>query len=170
MITVGKGSYVSDDHHEYFNPTVKIANFTSVADKVTFCGAMNHAWVGNNKYVSTFPFNHVYANLPFIFETVTRGEIVIGNDVWIGAQAFILDGAKIGDGAIIGAKAVVAGEIPPYAVVVGNPAVVKHYRYTPEQIEKLLKIKWYDWPDDVIISRIHDFKDIDIFLEKYYYD
>lgn len=70
--------------------------------------------------------------------------VTIGNDVWIGARATVLDGVTIGDGAIVGAGAVVVGDIPPYAVVGGIPARVLRYRFTPEQIKALGRIKWWD--------------------------
>jgi aminocyclitol acetyltransferase len=80
-------------------------------------------------------------------------KVSIGNDVWIGANAFINTSkcAKIGDGAIIGTGAIVLEDVPPYAIVYGAPARVHRYRYTPEQIETLLRVKWWDW-DDATIS------------------
>jgi aminocyclitol acetyltransferase len=78
--------------------------------------------------------------------------LTIGADVWIGANAFINCSKvkAIGDGAIIGSGAVVLEDVPPYAIVVGVPAKVKRYRYTPEQIETLLRVKWWDWDDATI--------------------
>ena len=93
----------------------------------------------------------------------------IGNDVWIGVNALILDGVTIGDGAIIGANAVVTKDIPPFAVAVGSPAKVIRYRFSEENIEKLLKVKWWDkdiaelepsielfqdTADDIVISKL----------------
>jgi len=166
MINSKPNTYVAVEHEEYWDPTVNIGNFTQVAEKVVFCGRINHICVTHRKAVTGYPFTALW-NLPFFEVTVGRGPITIGNDVWIGREAWILDGVTIGDGAIIGAKAVVAKDVPPYAVAVGNPAVVKHLRFKPEQIEKLLKIKWWDWDVEIIKKRIEDFKDIDIFLEKY---
>ncbi|GHU36468.1 hypothetical protein FACS1894105_06870 [Clostridia bacterium] len=81
-------------------------------------------------------------------------ELIIGNDVWIGANAFINCSKvkSIGDGAIIGSGAVVLEDVPPYAIVVGVPAKIKRYRFTPEQIERLLAEKWWDWNDETIQS------------------
>ncbi|MEW5726856.1 MAG: DapH/DapD/GlmU-related protein, partial [Pseudomonadota bacterium] len=78
----------------------------------------------------------------------------IGNDVWIGAAAMILDGVTIGDGAVVAAGAVVTREVPPYAIVGGNPAKVIRYRFPPEIVEELQRIAWWDWPD----RRIKDFE------------
>lgn len=165
-VVLGKNSYMSEPHYEWFNPQVETGAFCSIADKVTFCGAINHAWVMNKKIVHTFPFSKCFPHC-YTPEAGSRGKIVVGNDVWIGIEAFILDGVTIGDGAIIGARAVVAKAVPPYAVVVGNPARVVHYRFTPEQIEKLLKINWWFWSEAEIRDRVHDLQDIDIFLNKY---
>lgn len=73
-----------------------------------------------------------------------RGDTIAGNDVWIGQNAAILPGVHIGDGAIIGANAVVSKDVPPYAIAVGNPAIVKKYRFDEETIDLLLKLKWWD--------------------------
>jgi virginiamycin A acetyltransferase len=75
-----------------------------------------------------------------------RGDTVIGNDVWIGRDAVILPGITIGDGAIIGAHAVVSRDVPPYAVVVGNPARIARRRFSETEIDALLAIRWWDWP------------------------
>lgn len=166
MMQLGRGSYIGEGTREYFNPFIHVGEFCSIADRVTFCGAIHHACIGNRKIVSTYPFNHIY-KLDFIQDSYYKGDIHVGNDVWVGAEAFILDGVTIGDGAIIGARAVVTKNVPPYAVIAGNPATVKKYRFTVNQIDKLLKIKWWRWNDQMIQERIHDMQDIDIFLEKY---
>jgi len=80
----------------------------------------------------------------------SKGDVCIGNDVWIGYQATILSGTTIGDGAVIGAKSVVSGTIPPYAVVAGNPGDIIKYRFDRKTIDLLLKIKWWDWPQEKI--------------------
>jgi hypothetical protein len=79
-----------------------------------------------------------------------------------------MDGITIGDGAVIGMHAVVAKDVPPYGVAVGNPARVHHYRFPKEIREKLLKIKWWDWSKETIIERMADFRDVKVFVEKYY--
>lgn len=78
----------------------------------------------------------------------------IGNDVWIGRDVTILPSVNIGDGAVIGTGAVVNRDIPPYAIAVGVPAKVIKYRFTPDEIEKLLKIKWWNWTDEQIKKNI----------------
>jgi acetyltransferase-like isoleucine patch superfamily enzyme len=167
MIEVGRGTYIVPPCHEYCDPIVHIGNFCSIADGVTFCGAHNHAWVGDKKIVSTCPFGHIWPHLGIQIGNVSRGPIIIGNDVWVGKDAFFMDGVTIGDGAIVGAKAVVAKDISPYAIAVGNPAKVIRYRFSPNRIEKLLRMKWWDWDDQTIQARVAEMLNIDTFLERY---
>ena len=79
-------------------------------------------------------------------------QIIIGHDVWIGRGATIMSGVKIGNGAVIGAQAVVAKDVPPYAVVVGNPGKVIRYRFNKDIISKLQAIKWWYWSQNEIIE------------------
>ena len=79
-------------------------------------------------------------------------DTIIGNDVWIGQGARLLPGTRLGDGVIVGAGAVVAGHVPPYAVVAGNPSRVIRMRFSPEQVRRLQKIAWWDWPIDQILA------------------
>ena len=74
-----------------------------------------------------------------------KGDTVVGNDVWIGYQATIMPGVQIGDGAIIATKAVVTKDVPPYAIVGGNPSQVIRMRFEPAVIARLLDIRWWDW-------------------------
>ena len=83
-----------------------------------------------------------------------KGDIVIGNDVWIGYEAVILAGVTIGDGAVIGARAVVTKDIPPYTIVGGVPAKPIRKRFPQETIDHLLKIKWWNWPEERIRQHI----------------
>ncbi len=83
-----------------------------------------------------------------------KGDIVIGNDVWIGYDAIIMSGVKIGDGAIIGTRAIVTNDVPPYTIVGGIPAKVIKKRFGDDIILKLLKIKWWDWPYEKIKANI----------------
>jgi len=98
-----------------------------------------------------------------------KKRITIGNDVYIGANVFINASrvTNIGDGAIIGAGAVVLEDVPPYAVVVGVPAKIKRYRFSPEMIEILLRVKWWDWSVDEINANADALMSPRIFMEKF---
>lgn len=93
---------------------------------------------------------------------------LIGNDVWLGRNVLITNGANIGNGVIAGAGSVITKDVPDYAVVVGAPARIIKYRYSPQQIEQLNKIKWWDWSDDEIRERFDDlYLPVDEFIAKY---
>ncbi len=87
-------------------------------------------------------------------ETVSKGDIVVGNDVWIGTGALIMSGVKIGNGAVIAAKAVVTRNVPPYSIVCGVPARVIKMRFPDNIIEKLEMVKWWDYEDEKLIEVI----------------
>jgi len=152
----GKGSIKGD---------VNIGAFSSLADNVKFEFLSQH----QPNRVSTFPFltKHWRVGKGDGFG-VKSWEIKIGNDVWIGSRVTILAGADLGDGCVVGAFSVVAKSVPPYAVVVGNPAKVIKYRFTPDIIQALLDIKWWNWSDDIIRSRLDDFYgNVELFVRKY---
>lgn len=150
------GSYTWTDFNDW---EVEIGKYTAIASGCRFHGADNHVTAHNRKAVA----NNVSK------ERYSKGKIIIGSDVWIGEGARILSGVNIGDGAIIGAGAVVAQDIPAYALAVGNPAVVRRYRFEHSVIEKLLRIKWWDWEEKKITRAKHSghFDDIDKFIELY---
>lgn len=83
-----------------------------------------------------------------------KGDIVVGNDVWIGYEAVILSGVTIGDGAVIGARAVVAKDVPPNTIAAGIPAKPIRKRFPDEVILKLLRLKWWDWPEEKIAQKL----------------
>ena len=83
-----------------------------------------------------------------------KGDIVIGNDVWIGYESLILAGVTIGDGAIIGTRAVVTKDVPPYTIVGGVPAKPIRKRFNDETIQYLQKVRWWDWPEEKIKANL----------------
>ena len=85
----------------------------------------------------------------------SKGNTVIGNDVWLGYRSTILPGVTIGDGAIIGMGSVVTKDVPPYSIVGGNPAKVIKLRFEPDEIETLLELSWWDWPLEKITENIN---------------
>ena len=113
-----------------------IGNFCSIASNVAFMLSSDHA-AGN---ISTFPFRVKYGFSDC--EALSKGDIVVDDDVWIGYGATILSGVHIGQGAIVAAGAVVTKDVPPYAVVGGVPAKVIKYRFPPEMIGELLKVDY----------------------------
>lgn len=100
------------------------------------------------QYGSTYPFN-IFGNgweafTPSLEKLPIKGDTIIGNDVWIGRRATIMPGVRIGDGAIIAAEAVVVKDVEPYTIVGGNPAKEIRKRFSPEIIQELLEIKWWE--------------------------
>lgn len=145
-----------------------VGNFTSISGGVTIHGDDNHAWVDNRDLVSTFPFAERWQVENYPKSGLGGRRTKIGNDVWIGASVNILAGVIIGDGVIIGAHSTVAKDVPPYAIVVGNPARIVRYRFSKEIIKKLLNIKWWDWSNGKILSYIELMKDVEKFVEGFY--
>lgn len=144
-----------------------VGNFTSIGGNFIVHGGDNHPSIKTPELVSNFPFKEKWNPIDYPSSSTGKGKVSIGNDVWIGEDVKMLSGVHVGDGAIIGAHAVVGKDIPAYAVAVGNPIVVKRFRFDEETIKKLLQIKWWDWDDELIRSRVEDFKDIKIFISKY---
>lgn len=139
---------------------VTVGNYTSIGPYVQIHTLHQHACIQDWLLVSTSQ------KIPEYPHPQGEEKVTIGSDVWIGRNAVILGNVTIGDGAIIGAFSVIAKDVPPYAVVVGNPQVIKRYRFTEEQIEKLLKIKWWLWPDEKVDENKQDFLNIAIFISK----
>lgn len=107
-------------------------------------------------WLSTYPFRARW-NLPGKFVDgmpYSKGNIVIGNDVWIGTGVTILSGVTIGHGAIIAAGSIITKDQPPYAIVGGNPAKTIKYRFNEDKIEELLEMRWWDWEKEKIIQNI----------------
>lgn len=145
--------------HAPENSYIKIGKFCSIAEHV-FIITSNHRY----DTISTFPFQAIIKYLPH--QKIRELEnIEIGNDVWIGTKSVILKGITIGDGAIIGAGSVVTKNVPPYCIVAGVPAKIITFRFSQNQINKLLKIKWWDWDIEYIKKNIQLFYDnIDDFI------
>jgi virginiamycin A acetyltransferase len=80
----------------------------------------------------------------------SRGDTVVGHDVWLGYQAVVMPGVTIGSGAVVAAGSVVVADIPPYAIAGGNPATVLRMRYEPEDVDRLLRAAWWDWPVELV--------------------
>jgi virginiamycin A acetyltransferase len=129
-----------------------IGRYCAIASGVRFVmpGA-NHADLGP----STFPFGifgepWAERTMDLVMGAPSRGDTVVGNDVWLGYRALVLPGVTIGHGAIVAAASVVASDVPPYAIVGGNPARVIRRRYEDEDVERLLRAAWWDWPIELV--------------------
>lgn len=137
-ITVGKGTYgpisaIIASPNNY----LKIGNYCSIASNVSFIVSGEHTI----NRISTYPFK-IFITNEEVYDASSKGDIVVGDDVWIGFGATILSGVHIGQGAVVAAGAVVTKDVPPYAIVGGVPAKVVKYRFDPEIIEELLKIDY----------------------------
>jgi len=163
-LSIGRCTYVSRDMMVHgLNGILNIGRYCSIAGRLALVGGN-----GFHQYnrLSTFPFSQ---RLPFSKSNAAKtlfsdnacfpiNEICIGNDVWIGEDVFIAKNVKIGNGAVIAAKSVVTRDVPGYAIVAGNPAEIKKYRYSKEVIDMIEKIKWWEWPIEEIAKNIEIFK------------
>ena len=134
-----------------------IGKFCSIACGAKFIfNSANHTLSS----VSTYPFPIFFEEWGLNIKDVAaawdnKGDIIIGNDVWIGYEAVIMAGVTVGDGAIIGTRAVVTKDVPPYTIVGGVPAKPIRKRFDNETLDELLKIRWWDWPEEKIARNIH---------------
>ena len=174
-ITVGDYTYYDDpDGPERFEQNV-LYHFPFVGDKLVigrFCAlakdvkfimnGANHLMAG----FSTYPF-YIFGNG---WERATpprdafpyKGDTVVGNDVWIGYDAMVMPGVRIADGAIVATRSVVASDVPPYAIVAGNPAKVIRRRFSDEVIAALLEIAWWNWSAEKISRNLEQIMGADI--------
>ena len=162
-ISVGVFSYYSGYHHKHsFEECVRyldkkrkdvdkliIGKYCSIGSGAVFMMAGNQGH--RMDWVSTFPF-YFQANIFKASKNAYKkiGNTIIANDVWIGSEAMIMAGVNIGSGAVIAARTVVTKDVPPYAIVGGNPAQLIKYRFDDETIAKLLQLKWWDWSEEEV--------------------
>ncbi len=140
-VSIGRYTSISGPNTDIVNSIfpIKIGSFCSIARNVSI-QEFNH----DPENFTTYHIEKNMLNKKTVHEKVSKGPIVIGNDVWIGAQCVILSGAEIGDGAIIAANSVVTGKIPPYAIAGGTPAKIIKYRFPEEKRNKLLESDWFN--------------------------
>lgn len=143
-------------HYPINGDKLIIGKFCSIACGAKFLfNSANHTLTS----LSTYTFPLFFEEWKLEKKNVTKawdnkGNIIIGNDVWIGYDAIILSGVTIGDGAIIGAGAVVTKDVPPYTIVGGIPAKAIRKRFDEKTIKSLLNSKWWDWPEERIAANI----------------
>ncbi|MBB5937973.1 CatB-related O-acetyltransferase [Streptomyces zagrosensis] len=133
-----------------------IGKFCAIAtDTVFVMAGANHYTRG----VSTFPFtifggSWAERTADIFTEMETRGDTVIGNDVWFGRGVTVMPGVTIGDGAIVATGSVVVADVPPYTIVGGNPSRTVKQRYDDADVERLLRAAWWDWPLETITEHV----------------
>lgn len=178
FLTIGKSSYImgveissgimAETAASCHN--IHIGRYTSVGKRINMLVDLNHdylsLWQG---IIPEFGESGDRGKNGQILQRIRRkGQILIGNDVWIGDGVTILGGVRIGDGAVIAAESVITKDVPPYAVVGGNPAKIIKYRFPQEIIEKLLRIAWWNWDSRLFLERKEDmYGEVADFAEKY---
>lgn len=166
-ITVGDYTYYDDPngaenfeqhvthHYEFYGDRLIIGKFCAIATGIQFImNGANHQM----KSVTTYPFSimrHGWEKVtPTLEDLPFKGDTVVGNDVWIGQNVTVMPGIHIGDGAIIAANSTVTRDIPAYYIAGGNPCRIIRPRFSPELINFLTQLKWWDWPAEKIFANL----------------
>ncbi len=127
--------------------TLKIGKFCSIAEGVKILLGGEH----RTDWLTTYPLSILFDQADrYPGHPHSKGDVIIGNDVWIAMDAMILSGAEIGDGAVISARSLVTQDVPAYAVVGGNPAKVIRFRFDEKTRNALRTIAWWNWPEEKI--------------------
>lgn len=178
--TLGKGKIITTDRHvKISNLTVQVGKYTYGIEHISILHWDNPANIdvcigrftsisyglkiftgGNHRtdWITTYPFGHIPPSSDYI-EPISghpapSQPVRIGNDVWIGRDVTIMSGVEIGDGAVIAANSHVVNNVPPYAIVGGNPAKLIKFRFTEQRIKEILNMRWWDWSDEKIFQSI----------------
>lgn len=150
---IGRGSYGPLRIETFGDASrLEIGAFCSIANGATVLLGGEH----RSDWISTYPFDQKYLlNRRLPHSSFAKGDVIIGNDVWIGHDVLILSGTEIGDGAIIAARSVLRGKVEPYSIYAGIPARLVRLRFKEEEIKSLIKIRWWDWDDLKIAEESH---------------
>jgi acetyltransferase-like isoleucine patch superfamily enzyme len=169
QVTFGPFSYGAPfvDVYEGETNRVQVGSFCSIARDVEIFVGGNH----RSDWVTTFPFRWFFAmeGANHDGHPTSRGDVQIGNDVWLGVGATIMSGVTIGDGAVVAARAVVTRDVRPYAIVAGSPAREVRRRFPDDHVEALLAIRWWDWPLERVLASVEELcsSDLTAFLERH---
>lgn len=168
-VDVGHATYGDPRIYHYAGDETRltIGSYVSIARDVTFVLGGNH----RIDTVTTFPLRR-RLRLPGAEsdgQPWSKGDIVVGADVWIGVGALIVSGVCIGDGAVVAAGSIVVSDVAPYSVVAGCPAREVKKRFTDRQRDQLLAIAWWDWPPEIVAERSAEITsdDVGAFIRKY---
>ena len=173
IASVGKYTYGWENIytvHHLNDHKVYVGSYCSIASTCKIFLGGNH----HTDWITTFPFGHIHKHIFNTFDgfgqPVSNGDVIIGNDVWIGENVTIMSGVKIGNGVVIATNSHIVKDIPDYAIIGGNPAKLIRFRFTEEQIEKLLKIQWWNWDDNKVNENVPLLcsTNIDNFINKHY--
>ncbi|CAK8719199.1 hypothetical protein GKODMF_10765 [Candidatus Electrothrix gigas] len=161
--TIGRHTYIASDS---MVSHASIGRYCSIGQNVSI-GLYRHP---SKKFVSSYPAFYSAGNLGCCESFVVKEKFneyplpsIIGNDVWICNNSILIGGIRVGDGAIIAAGSVVTKEVPPYAIVGGNPARLIRYRFCSEEISFLLATSWWNWPDEIVKKYANYFSDMERF-------
>jgi virginiamycin A acetyltransferase len=142
--------------YSYGEERLVIGKYCALGAGTTFIMAgANHLTTG----VSTFPFTifggaWAESTVDLMLANPSKGDTVVGNDVWFGYRSMVMPGVTIGHGAIVATGAVVVADVPPYTVVGGNPAKAVKVRYSEEEVDLLLRAAWWDWPVELVTEHV----------------
>jgi len=170
MLIVGEHSYIPPACVLVFagdRARVTVGKWCSLAGEIKIMPGGNH----RTDTVTTYPIQRQFCleGMEQAGQPWSKGDVTIGNDVWIGRGAKILGGVTIGDGAVVAAWSVVTRSVPPYTVVGGVPARALRQRFSAEIVESLLRIRWWDWEDAVVLERVDELtsNDLTAFAQRY---
>jgi len=158
LIDVGDYTYGAEyiDVHSWGNrQRLRIGKYCSIADRISVFLGGNH----RHEWVTTYPFaehateEHLIADIEGV-QPLSKGDVVIGKDVWVGSHASIMSGVTIGSGAVIAAFAHVVKDVSPYEIVGGNPARHIAFRFDQATIEALQEVAWWDWPLALVLANL----------------
>ncbi|MBS0636552.1 MAG: CatB-related O-acetyltransferase [Verrucomicrobia bacterium] len=148
-------------NYDFSKVKLVIGKFCAIAAEVKFIMTGDHKLDA----ISTYPFpifGNGWEKAFNIFDLPVKGDITIGNDVWLGYDCLIKNGVTIGNGAIIAARAVVVKDVPAYSIVAGNPAKILKMRFDDKTIERLQTIAWWNWPIEKISQNLKTICNLDI--------